>query len=68
MAERWALIFGATAPPLHEQLGVSKALAKSWQQDADAITRLKVRGLLGEGEARTARQRLVRSIEKVATP
>jgi hypothetical protein len=58
------VVFGALARPLAEQLGRPAADVDTWQQDADAITRLKVRGLLTEREGHTARCRLLRLIER----
>jgi len=68
--ERWiapskqkiSLSFGATAPPLSEQLnnfGFGEKKLERWQKDADAITRLSVRELITETEAKKARKRLL---------
>lgn len=62
-----SLVFGATARPLAEQLhglGLSKEDIDHWQRDADAITRLLVRGYIRDGEADRARKKLVNSIAK----
>jgi hypothetical protein len=58
------LVFGALARPLCEQLGRPAADVEAWQQDADAITRLAVRGLLTDRERHAARCRLLRRIEQ----
>jgi len=56
--------FGALAKPLYIQLGIGEDLAFHWQLDADAISRLKIRGLLTDREARKAEQRLVDAVER----
>lgn len=61
------LVFGALVPPIAQQLaaiGISatKKDLKHWQADADAITRLAVRGLIPSGAVRSARQKLIRKI------
>lgn len=62
------LSFGALSPPLRQQFkdsGVRPPVGlKHLQRDADAITRLAVRGLLSEGEAGRCRVRLAQSIRK----
>jgi len=64
------LIFGALAPPIHEQLGLARPTAGSpadhWQRDADAISRLAVRGLLADSESLRARRRLLKRMERDA--
>jgi hypothetical protein len=61
------LTFGAMAQPLSEQLS-SFALAfdtlEQYQKDADAITRLNIRGMLGDSHARAARDKLMKRICK----
>lgn len=58
-----ALVFGATAPSLVRQLKAREPhqikMMKLFQRDADAITRLSVRGLLTERETDKARRRLI---------
>lgn len=65
--------FGALAEPIIEQLrrqgfvahyGVQ---ADTWQKDADAITRLAVRGLISETTASSARRRLTKTISAGVT-
>lgn len=58
------LVFGAFAPRLTEQLAgaVSESDVFELQKDADAITRLSVRGLLGDGAVDSARRRLIEKI------
>jgi hypothetical protein len=59
--------FGSTAPPIAEQLKVSRVKAhykdvKTWQGDADAITQLFVRGILSESETAKCRRKLAKDI------
>lgn len=62
--------FGALVPSLGVQLGYSSdSLAwpywlKEAQDDADAITRLAVRGILLSYEKNAARRRLVKRMER----
>jgi hypothetical protein len=63
----FAIYFGAMAPTLAEQLAdyeYDKDEMKHLQFDADAVSRLAVRGVLTEGAASKARQRLVNRIAK----
>jgi hypothetical protein len=64
--------FGAMAPSIAEQLTEQKLLCNTdiehWQRDADAITRLAVRGMLPLAQARAARQRLLREIARHVKP
>ena len=62
-----ALTFGAFAAPLKKQLRGHRVPSKDvahFQADADAITRLGIRGLLSDAEKRRARQRLIDRIAK----
>lgn len=65
---------GAMTPLLSNQLRLQMAviedrdLVAHLQRDADAITRLLVRGLITAKSADTARKRLVRKICKEASP
>lgn len=62
-----SLRLGALAPELSTQLGESgldKKQIRQYQQDADAITRLSVRGYISESDARRFRQSLVMKIER----
>lgn len=59
------IVFGAMAPPLHEQLGIQARRCGILQKDADAIVRLKIRGLIGDATARNAERRLMRDILKL---
>ena len=64
------IVFGAMAPSLKEQLGATLPRGlrgmqlRRWQHDADAVTRLVVRGYISESVARTARKRILRAIER----
>ncbi len=70
--EKLLLSFGAMAPSLDRQLesvGLDcdfKRLAH-YQADADAITRLAIRGLLPDSAVKTARKRLVRALGQEVT-
>jgi hypothetical protein len=60
---------GALAPSLVEQLdglGIPADKLEAINNDAHAITRLKVRGLLTERESESARKRLIKQITKAA--
>jgi len=63
------LIFGAMAPKLAEQLksqnfSYNKVDMIHFQKDADAIVRLKVRGLITAFETEKATNKLIKSIKK----
>lgn len=51
--------FGALAKSISKQLGIK---AVPFDNDADAISRLHVRGLLTDGETDKARNRLMKKI------
>ncbi len=62
-----ALIFGALAPKLREQLRdanmkYERADTELWQRDADEITRLSIRGLLSDSVTRETRHKLLKQI------
>lgn len=62
--------FGAMAPPIRAQLeeqhimGIPHSLITSFQHDADALTRLAVRGMLPDRAVTAARKRLIQRIRK----
>ena len=60
------LSFGALAPKISEQLAgkIDAKKAEGFDADAFELTRLKIRGLLTDGEVHKARRRLVKAIEK----
>ena len=64
--------FGALVPPLRTQLqgqaSVPLDVITQAQQDADAITRLKIHQILTDGEAHRARQRLLAFLCRHAVP
>jgi hypothetical protein len=69
------ITFGATAPPIDEQLRSQgykldmDPLDRGYlQRDADEVTRLAVRSVLTQSERDKARWRLVRIIRKQAKP
>ena len=58
---------GALARPISEQIknaGFELSGADAFDRDADAITRLYIRGVLTEGEAHKARTRLMKELGK----
>ena len=64
---RVEITFGALAKPLREQLALqclspNNGVVRHWQRDADAISRLSVRGLLTEAGTSQARRRLLKNI------
>lgn len=66
------LTFGAMAPDIAQQLAYQGLTAKPraidhWQKDADAITRLAVRGILSDAAKSAARRKLLKTILRVAT-
>ena len=54
--------FGALAPSLAAQLDRRPKEVEMWQKDADAITRLLVRGLIPDTVGRKARVKLLKVI------
>lgn len=59
--------FGAMAPTLSKQLAkiglsLSRDTLKIIQRDADAITRLYMRGLLSDSQTLTARRKLMKML------
>ena len=61
--DRYEVRIGSLAPPLFKQLKIPKDAARHVQADADAVVRLKVRGIIGEGASNTACRRLLRRME-----
>ena len=62
-----AITFGGMAPRISEQLEGQGCKAKTedmvaWQRDAEAITRLCVRGLISDAAATSARRKLLQAI------
>lgn len=61
------ITFGALAPKIVEQLKEQKftaariAITRA-QNDADAVARLSVRGMLSDGETRNARRRILKRL------
>lgn len=56
--------FGAMAPKVSEQVAIPEDLADQVDGNADAITRLYLHGLLTDSEARAARVRLLKKLDK----
>lgn len=66
-AESIELVFGAVCPSIAEQLagvdhGIDPTALGHAQFDADAITRLVVRGLIPDSAAHSARKKLLKRI------
>lgn len=59
------ILFGATAQKLSSQLHISQRCVQHLQRDADAITRLLVRGYLSEAQGQRARHKIVRQIARL---
>ena len=67
--------FGALSEPISDQLqsqglclDLSPLNRACFQRDADAVTRLHIRSILTEAEARKARKRIIAIIKKHARP
>ena len=58
------LHFGALCKPIHEQLGVSKSLTVQAQLDADAVVRLRIRGVLTDSEGVKVEQRIINGLAR----
>lgn len=72
MREPGGIQFGALAPRLAEQVGIRAytlqkriSILKHQQRDADAITRLAVRGLLPDAQVHAARKRLMKNLQRI---
>ena len=68
---RLSIKFGAFAAQLEDQLiaqGLvfNKKLLAHQQKDADALTRLMIRGVLAESEVRRGRQKLLKKINDIS--
>lgn len=66
-AQELRLRFGAMTPKLRDQIADAGFMAfygdvAEWQVDADAISRLMIRGLLTDSETAAARKRLLKII------
>jgi hypothetical protein len=60
--------FGACAPPLEDQIKSAgriingKDLLEHCQKDADAVTRLLIRGLISQSTGKAARMKILKNI------
>ena len=68
-SDRFALHFGALAPPIGTQLlahgiTVPRRQSRVWEDLARALTLVRLHHLVSEAVARRGEQRLVRAIEK----
>lgn len=61
--EKFSIRFGAMCPPLAEQIGEIPNI-EQYQADADAITRLYLRGVIPNSAKENAHKRLFRQIER----
>jgi len=59
--------FSALAPPLDKQIMRHIPGLDHFQLDADAVTRLSIRGILSDSETKNARKRIVKAMLKAAT-
>lgn len=69
MATPTHIELGALAPKLSEQLKgsiIPKNELKYFDMDASAISRLHVRGILNDSQARQARMKLLKNLESTA--
>jgi len=57
------IYFGALCDPIKKQIGFDSEVIKHCQKDADAVTRLLIRGLMTESSGRVARNRIAKHIE-----
>jgi hypothetical protein len=63
------IAFGAMSKPLHEQISehgipIKEGEMAHYQKDAEAITRLRIRGMLSDKEVGNTQIRLMKSITK----
>jgi hypothetical protein len=63
------IAFGAMSKPLHEQISehgipVTQDEMSHYQKDAEAITRLRIRGMLSDKEVGNTQNRLMKNIVK----
>jgi hypothetical protein len=63
------IAFGAMSKPLHEQISehgipVTQDEMSHYQKDAEAITRLRIRGMLSDKEVGNTQIRLMKNIVK----
>lgn len=73
MSGRIELSFGVLSPKIAEQLatqnaGIEPDRLEHFQKDADAISRLHVRGLLPDSTAKNIREKLMKKISFAAYP
>ena len=61
------VVIGALAPPFHEQLGMDPQAVNAHQKDANALNRLRIRGVITQAEAERAERRLVRELGRTVS-
>ena len=57
--------FGALAPDLHVQLGISGDKVEFVQKLIDAVTLCNIHSILTDGETRKARKRIMKEINEI---
>lgn len=73
MSRQLNLSFGVLSPKIAEQLtaqsvGIESERLGHFQKDADAVSRLHVRGLIPDSTAKTIREKLMKKISFAAYP
>ena len=58
----FVLSIGALSPPLHEQVNLPKKSLATEQKFADAITLLRIHGIVPNAQARKAEQKIVQRV------
>ena len=58
----FVLSIGALSPPLHEQVNLPKKSLATEQKLADAITLLRIHGIVPDAQARKAEQKIVQRV------
>jgi hypothetical protein len=58
------LSFGALSPPIHEQLAIDEFRTRPHQRIANAITLLRIQGIITDSETDRARWRLIKRLSE----
>ena len=59
------IYFGAMSDPIKKQIGFDSVDVKHIQKDADAVTRLVIRGIITDSQANQARTKLAKRIGEI---